>query len=89
LELSLFPDTVRRVGSVRGSEIFVGVGPSLAVRSDVNFCLIAVEEGGASTSCGRLPLALQTPELELQLVGAGAEPAGRFRLLGESVLVGD
>ena len=86
---SFFPDTARLIGSVRGADVYVGVGPSRAVRTDVQFCLIAVERDGASSACGRLPVSLQTGRLDMQLVGIGAQPEGRFRLLGESVLVAD
>jgi hypothetical protein len=86
---TIWPDTARLVGTVGGSDVFVGVGPSRAVRNDVHFCLIVVEQDGTGATCGRLPVEFTTSRLELQLVGRGAEPADGFRLLGESVLVAD
>jgi hypothetical protein len=92
----VFPNTARFVGTVDDVDVFVALGPVGnrdwgPSRNDrgVEFCLIALESGGMGTSCGRLPLGLQTSGLELQLIGTAADVPEGFQRLSDSVVVLD
>ena len=91
----IYPATARHAGTVDGVEIFLAAGPVGnrgwgPARDDrgVEFCLIALERGGTWTSsCGRLPLGLQTAKLDLQLIGSAAATPEGYERLSESVVV--
>jgi hypothetical protein len=55
----------------------------------VDYCLLAVDNSGLGTSCGRLPLHLQTAGVDLQLIGSGGDVPEGYERLSESVVVQD
>ena len=92
----VFPSTIRYAGTVDEVRVYVALAPvgKHAWRPDpdsrgLEFCLMAVDDDGMGSSCGRLPLDLQTSGVELRLVGTGAEVPDGYERLSDSVVVLD
>jgi hypothetical protein len=91
---SVFPSTIRFVGTVEEVEVYLALAPAgyqgwrFGVQErGVDYCLLAVESSGLGTACGRLPLQLQTSGVDLQLIGSGGDVPEGFERLSESVVV--